>query len=185
MNTNNTITTNSITKTNQELWFLSPLYKGFGILDNQTSVNWLKDGNKRIIASLQETLVNKNWSDRNKLYIADLWITTTPENLEHNQQSLKQLYTGVMRELKADFDVQLLSLTELKQAISPFYGTESHGTNNQELRLYFSNKWLHSIKQFHQYLDQLYTKSNLHTPIPMKSFFQGPDKNKIQLLGNR
>ncbi len=178
-------TTNTPVQSNQKLWFLPPLYSDFGKLDNQTSINWLQDENKRIIESLQEALVNKNGSDLNMLYIADLWVTTTAENLEHNKQSLKQLYTWIIKELNADFDVQLLSLTDLKQVIAPFYGTELHGLGNDESRLYFARMCLHSIEQFHQYLDQLYKKSNLYTPINMKSFFRGHDKNKIQVLGNR
>lgn len=181
MNTNN----NNNTQTNQKLWFLPPLYSDFGKLDNQSSVNWLKDKNKRIIESLQEILVNKNGWDTSALYVADLWITTIPENFEYNKESLKQLYTWVIEELSADFDVQLLSLTDLKQTIAPFYGTELHGLSNEESRLYFASTWLHSIEQFHQYLDRLYKKSNLYAPINMKSFFKGHDKNKIQFLGNK
>ena len=175
-------TANMFVQSNQKLWFLPPLYSWFGQLDNAQSINSLNEKNQKIIWDLQEILVNKNSSNTNRLYVADLGITTILPHLERNNIELKKLYTWVIKELKDDFDVQLLSTTDLAKVMAKFFGVESWILPKEQFKNHLKKMHHYSVKTLHEYLDQLYQDSILYTWVNMRSNFEGIKWNTVEII---
>ncbi len=171
-----------IVQSNQKLWFLPPLYRWFGKLDNAQLISSLSEKNKKTIWDLQNILVNKDGQNANILYVADLWITTTLSNLDHNNIELMKLYTWVIKELREDFDVKLLSTTELSSIMAKFYGVESGLLPKNQLNDHLKLMDHFSVKYFHHFVDKYYNNSSLYTPVYMNTNFDPAKWNIVEVI---